>query len=66
VVGVIVLASVPPRKKMNLRIERRVIFEGYDPAGTKTLADIWLTKSAELGLGTHDADHMELTEITLA
>lgn len=51
---------------MNLRIERRVIFEGYDPAGTKTLTDIWLTKSAELGLGTHDADHMELTEITLA
>lgn len=39
--------------------------EGHDPAGAKTLADIWLTKSTELGLGTNDPGHMDLAGINL-
>jgi len=40
--------------------------EGHDAAGAKSMADVWLTRSTELGLGTNDLNHTELTRIDLA
>lgn len=39
--------------------------KGGDPTGYQQKAGIWLTKSAELGLGTSDPDNIEFVEIDL-
>jgi hypothetical protein len=42
-----------------------MVSEGHDPAAATDLADGWLTKSAELGLGANDPDNIDLVEVTL-
>jgi len=67
-VGNTILASFDPVAHDTVGLQmtgEALAAEGRDPAAATTPASRWLATCTELGLGTHDPQHIELVEVDL-